>query len=42
MDRKAHWQSVYTTNAAGAVSWFQAEPTTSIRLLDAVGLSPNT
>ena len=42
MDRKAHWQLVYTTKAADAVSWFQAQPTVSARLLDAVGLSPNT
>jgi hypothetical protein len=42
MDRKTHWQSVFTTKPADAVSWFQAEPTVSARLLDAVGLSRDT
>lgn len=42
MDRKAHWETVYTTKAPDAVGWFQAEPTVSSRLLDAVGLTPNT
>ena len=42
MDRKAHWQRVYTTKAADAVSWFQTAPTVSARLLDAAGLSEKT
>jgi hypothetical protein len=42
MERKAHWQRVYTTRAADAVSWFQPAPTVSAHLLDAAGLSPNT
>jgi hypothetical protein len=42
MDRKAHWQTVYTTTATDAVSWFQQEPTTSAHLLDAAGLSADT
>jgi hypothetical protein len=42
MDRKAHWQRVYTTTPADAVSWFQATPTVSAQLLDAAGLSPST
>ena len=39
---KAHWDTVYTTNAPDTVSWFQAEPTVSLRLLDQAGLSPAT
>jgi hypothetical protein len=42
MDRKQHWQHIYTTKAPDAVGWFQAAPTVSARLLDAAGLSPNT
>jgi hypothetical protein len=42
MDRKAHWQRVYTSKAADTVSWFQTEPTVSAQLLDAAGLSPGT
>ena len=38
MDRKAHWEHVYETNAASDVSWFQAEPTLSLSLLDAADL----
>jgi SAM-dependent methyltransferase len=32
-DRAAHWDTVYATKRADEVSWFQAEPTTSLRLL---------
>jgi hypothetical protein len=42
MDRHDQWERVYTTKAPDAVSWFQTHPTVSVRLLDAVGLSPNT
>ena len=30
---KAHWEHVYTTKAADAVSWFQAHALTSVRLI---------
>ena len=39
MDRKGHWEHVYETKGSADVSWFQAEPATSLRLLDAGGLS---
>ena len=39
MDRKQHWEHVYETKGPTAVSWFQAEPATSLRLLDAGGLT---
>ena len=42
MDLRAHWDRVYTTKPSDAVSWFQREPTLSLRLLDAVGLMPDT
>jgi len=42
MDRKAHWERTYTTKASDAVSWFQPEPLTSLRLLDAAEVNPAT
>jgi trans-aconitate methyltransferase len=32
-DRAHHWDDVYGTKAADQVSWYQARPTTSLRLL---------
>lgn len=42
MDRKAHWETVYATKASDAVSWFQPEPSVSLRMLDAAGIAPST
>jgi len=42
MSRQAHWDNVYTAKASDAVSWFQAEPTVSLRLLDRVSVGPAT
>lgn len=39
MDRKRHWEHVYETKTATEVSWFQPEPTLSLRLLEAAGLA---
>lgn len=39
MNRKQHWEHVYLTKGPTEVSWFQAEPTTSLRLLDTGGLN---
>ena len=33
MDRKAHWDRVYSTKTETDVSWFQAEPALSLRLI---------
>lgn len=33
-DAAGHWNSVFETKASDEVSWFQAEPTTSVRLLE--------
>lgn len=42
MDRKTHWEAVYTRNAPDGVSWFQSAPTVSAHLLDAAGLTSHT
>jgi hypothetical protein len=42
MDRKAHWDRVYTTKASEEVSWFQPEPTVSLQLLERAGLTAAT
>lgn len=34
LDRVAHWENVYTTKQTTEVSWFEAEPTTSLHLLE--------
>ena len=36
--RQEHWNSVFTTKAEDAVSWFQATPETSLRLIQACNL----
>jgi len=33
-DAAEHWDTVYATKASDEVSWFQATPTTSLRLLE--------
>jgi hypothetical protein len=33
-DAAAHWDSIFETKAIDEVSWFQAEPATSLRLLE--------
>lgn len=33
-DRVAHWENVYSTKQTTEVSWFEAEPTTSLNLLE--------
>ena len=40
--RNHHWNEVFHRHASEAVSWYQAEPTLSLRLLDAAGLEPTT
>ena len=42
MDRKAHWDGVYTTTPSAEVSWYQAEPTLSLALLREVGVGPTS
>jgi SAM-dependent methyltransferase len=42
VERKAHWEGVYTSRQPTELSWYQAEPTRSIELLRAVGAGPDT
>jgi hypothetical protein len=42
MNRKAHWERVYTTKPTHGVSWYQPAPTVSVQLLEAAGLTPHT
>jgi hypothetical protein len=42
MDRQAHWDRVYDTKSSAELSWYQAEPTVSLRLIDAAGFIPST
>jgi SAM-dependent methyltransferase len=36
MDRKSHWETVYSTKAETGVSWYQVEPRLSLELIGAV------
>ena len=38
MDRKHHWNQVYETKGADDISWFQARPEISLRLIAATGV----
>lgn len=40
MDPKAHWESIYQTKDAQQVSWYQAQPHTSLALIRRAGLQP--
>jgi hypothetical protein len=42
VDTKTHWERVYSTKRSDEVSWFQARPDPSLRLLDRAGIGPNT
>jgi hypothetical protein len=42
MNRKSHWEHVYATKAADELSWFQPEPVTSLRLIEAAGVNSAT
>lgn len=42
MERKAHWEGVYTSRQPTEVSWYQAEPTRSVELLREAGAGPDT
>jgi len=39
MDRKQHWEQVYTTKPSDSVSWFQEHADLSVRLIHNTGLS---
>jgi trans-aconitate methyltransferase len=40
MADRAHWDERYRTVGSDAASWFEAEPTTSLELLDVLGVAP--
>jgi len=42
VDTKTHWERVYSTNRSDEVSWYQASPAPSLRLLDSAGIGPKT
>ena len=42
MDRREHWQRVYTTKSEREVSWFETMPAVSLRLMEAAGLTAET
>lgn len=37
-DRKTHWENVYASKSPSQVSWYQAEPTLSLRLIKNTGI----
>jgi SAM-dependent methyltransferase len=39
MDRKQHWDKIYSTKAPGSVSWFQEHADLSVHLIHKTGLS---
>lgn len=38
MDRTAHWEHIYRTQASDELGWYQAHPTLSLRLIKATGV----
>jgi hypothetical protein len=42
VDRQRHWNGVFTAKAETDVSWFEVLPETSLRLLEAAGLTSET
>jgi SAM-dependent methyltransferase len=41
MDRKQHWEKIYSTRAPDSVSWFQEHAALSVRLIHHTGLGKN-
>lgn len=42
MDVKRHWEHLYSTKGEREVSWFEALPTVSLRMIEAAGLTLDT
>ena len=38
MDRQEHWSQIYQTRSSDDVSWYQARPAVSLKLIDATGI----
>jgi SAM-dependent methyltransferase len=41
MNRKSHWESIYTTKRPASLSWFQPHPKRSLDLIERTGLPMN-
>lgn len=41
MDRKQHWDTVYTSKAETEVSWFQDNPAVSLALIEQAAIAPD-
>ncbi|MDD2862002.1 MAG: class I SAM-dependent methyltransferase [Acidiphilium sp.] len=41
-ERRDHWNAAYTRNPPDRVSWFEAEPTTSLDLVETCALAPDS
>ena len=39
INRKQHWENVYTTKNDGEVSWYQEKPTTSLKVITNLNLT---
>lgn len=42
MDRKQHWETIYTSKGELDLSWFEALPAPSLQMLEAAGLTRET
>lgn len=42
MERAGHWNRVYTSKGEREVSWFEPQPTISLEMLDAAGMTAST
>jgi hypothetical protein len=42
MEPRAHWNAIYTTKSEREVSWFEALPDVSLRMMEAAGLTSQT
>lgn len=42
MDRKQHWETIFKAKGEQDVSWFEALPTISLRMMESAGLGPET
>lgn len=42
MNRKSHWENVYATKSPLEVSWYQAEPVTSLKLIHNTAVAKDT
>jgi trans-aconitate methyltransferase len=42
MERKQHWETVYASKGERGMSWYEALPAVSVRMIEAAGLTPET